>query len=136
MNAGCRLRAPWATITLGTLIAAPRPSPGQEAAAGAQAGPALEEVVVTAQRRTENLQHAAIAVDVVSPDTLEIANASRVSELPYLVPALQAGEFGNGQQAIYIRGVGSLTAQSYTDPAVSFNVDGVAIGRPSSATGV
>jgi iron complex outermembrane recepter protein len=136
MNAGCRLRATWATITLGTLIAAPRPSPGQEAAAGAQAGPVLEEVVVTAQRRTENLQHAAIAVDVVSPDTLEIANASRVSELPYLVPALQAGEFGNGQQAIYIRGVGSLTAQSYTDPAVSFNVDGVAIGRPSSATGV
>ena len=37
---------------------------------------------------------------------------------------------------LYLRSVGAFTANSYSDPAVAFNVDGIAIGRPSSMTGV
>ena len=96
----------------------------------------LEEIIVTAQRRAEDVQHAALAIDVVSPLALGMAGASRATDIANLVPALQISESGNAQQSLYLRSVGTFTANSYSDPAVAFNVDGVAIGRPSSMTGV
>ena len=101
-----------------------------------QAAPQLGEIIVTAQRRSENVQRAALAVDVVSTDKLALVSATRASDLVSLVPALQIGESGQGQQSLYLRGVGTFSANSYSDPAVAFNVDGVAIGRPSSMSGV
>jgi len=109
----------------------------EQASSSASSGQTgLEEVIVTAQRRSENVQHAALAVDVVSPVTLDLASANRASDIASQVPALQIGESGNGQQSLYLRSVGTFTANSYSDPAVAFNVDGVAIGRPSSMSGV
>ncbi len=96
----------------------------------------LGEIIVTAQRRSEDVQHAALAIDVVSPRELTLAGATRATDLQNLVPALQISASGNSQQSLYLRSVGTFTAQSYSDPAVSFNVDGVAIARPSSMTGV
>jgi iron complex outermembrane recepter protein len=96
----------------------------------------LEEVVVTAQRRSEDAQHAALAVDVISPSALALMGATRATDIADLVPALQISESGNSQQSLYLRGVGTFSANSYSDPAVAFNVDGIAIGRPSSMTGV
>ena len=96
----------------------------------------LQEVVVTAQRRAEDVQHAALAIDVVSPLALSMGGATRATDLQSLVPALQISESGNAQQSLYLRSVGTLSAQSYSDPAVSFNVDGIALGRTSSMTGV
>src|SRR5271168_4592318 len=113
-----------------------------QAAAGATASNAVEstdqlqEVIVTAQRRTEDVQHAALGIDVVSPLALSLAGATRATDLQNLVPALQISESGNAQQSLYLRSVGTLSAQSYSDPAVSFNVDGIALGRTSSMTGV
>src|SRR6266446_7390849 len=109
----------------------------EQASSSASSGQTgLEEVIVTAQWRSENVQHAALAVDVVSPVTLDLASANRASDIASQVPALQIGESGNGQQSLYLRSVGTFTANSYSDPAVAFNVDGVAIGRPSSMSGV
>jgi iron complex outermembrane receptor protein len=96
----------------------------------------LQDIVVTAQRRAEDVQHAALAIDVVTPLALSLEGATRASDLQNVVPALQISESGNGQQSLYVRGVGTLSAQSYSDPAVSFNVDGVSLGRTSSMTGV
>ena len=96
----------------------------------------LQEIIVTAQRRAEDVQHAALAIDVVSAQALGLAGASRALDMASQVPALQISESGNGQQSLYLRGVGTFTANSYSDPAVAFNVDGIAIGRPSSMTGV
>jgi iron complex outermembrane receptor protein len=75
-------------------------------------------------------------VDVVSASALGFAGASRATDMANLVPALQISESGNAQQSLYLRSVGTFSANSYSDPAVAFNVDGVAIGRPSSMTGV
>jgi len=96
----------------------------------------LQEIIVTAQRRPEDVQHAALAIDVISAQALDLAGASRAVDMAAQVPALQISESGNGQQSLYLRGVGTFTANSYSDPAVAFNVDGIAIGRPSSMTGV
>lgn len=96
----------------------------------------LGEIIVTAQRRSEDVQHAALAVDVVSPQALGLAGATHATDIANIVPALQISESGNAQQSLYLRSVGTFTANSYSDPAVAFNVDGIAIGRPSSMTGV
>jgi iron complex outermembrane recepter protein len=125
----------WAASILSMAVIGGR-SVAEEATATSEGPTALQEIVVTAQRRSENIQRTALAVDVVSTEALGLAGASRASDLPNAVPALQVGEFGNGQQSLYIRSVGTMTANSYSDPAVAFNVDGVAIGRPSSMTGV
>src|SRR5882757_11183088 len=121
--------------TAGAQMSNPDSAAGNTAMPGVNADQ-LEEIIVTAQRRAEDVQHAALAIDVVSPLALGMAGASRATDIANLVPALQISESGNAQQSLYLRSVGTFTANSYSDPAVAFNVDGIALGRPSSMTGV
>ena len=119
----------------GAQMASPQLAAANSGAPGERADQ-LGEIIVTAQRRSEDVQHAALAVDVVSSQDLGLAGATQATDIASLVPALQISESGNAQQSLYLRGVGTFTANSYSDPAVAFNVDGIAIGRPSSMTGV
>ena len=106
---------------------------GQDSSEGQSSdGAGLDEIVVTAQFRKENLQKAAVAIDVVGGDELARAGVTSPTQLTTMVPSLQISQGGGGTQALYIRGVGTLTANSYTDPGVAFNVDGIYIGRPTS----
>jgi len=95
----------------------------------------LGEVVITAQREEEALQRAALPVAVLSPELLRDAGVSRPSELSHLAPALQVAGLSGSYAVYYIRGVGNFSGNSLADPAVTFNYDGVSIGRPSSTSG-
>lgn len=110
------------------------PSGGSVAAAdGASEG--LAEIVVTAQRKSENLQKAAIAIASVGGDTLRSAGVVNPAQLTALVPSLQVSN-GNGAYAnFYIRGVGNFTGNALTESAIAFNYDGVYVARPSSTSG-
>src|SRR5687767_14546678 len=56
----------------------------------------IEDIVVTAERRSEGLQNVPIAITALSGDTLQDAGVSGVAELVQLTPSLQFGErFGN-----------------------------------------
>src|SRR5580693_355942 len=83
------------------------PNPAGQIAAGDSAD-VLEDIIVTAQRRTEDVQHAAIAIDVVTARQLTLEGAARASDLQNLVPALQISESGNSQQSLYLRSVGTF----------------------------
>lgn len=125
--------------------AATQPQPGASAdAAAPQSAPqtqpasaadALGEIIVTAQQRGENLQKAAVAVDVVKGSELIASGVTDLSTLSKLVPALTIQGTSNGN-LIFIRGVGNFTFQPSSDPATAFNYDGVYIGRPTSNAGV
>lgn len=95
----------------------------------------LEEIVVTAQRRAENLQRAAVAVSVIGADSLAKANVTQAGQLTSLVPALQVAASG-ATNLFYLRGVGTFAVNAFSDPAIAFNYDGVYVGRPSATTGV
>jgi iron complex outermembrane receptor protein len=99
-------------------------------------GMALEEIVVTAQRRAENLQHAAIAVTAVSGAALEAAGTIREQDLTQLVPALQVSTSSGPYPLFYLRGVGNFNGNAFSDSAVAVNLDGVYISRPSSTSGM
>jgi iron complex outermembrane receptor protein len=94
----------------------------------------LEEVIVTAQRREENLQRAAVAVAVVSGSDLLAAGITDAGTLGNLVPALTIEPSSTGN-LMFLRGVGNFTVVPVSDPAIAFNYDGVYIGRPTSTTG-
>lgn len=95
----------------------------------------LNDIVVTAQRKSESLQHAAIPVDVIASEEISKSLVSHPSQLNNLVPSLQVASAGGSSATFYLRGVGTSTTNSYTDSAIAFNLDGVYIARPSSTTG-
>ena len=99
-----------------------------------QAAGELGDIVVTAQRRQESLQRAAVPVDVVSGADLVSSGTSNASLLTQLVPALTVEPSSTGN-LIFLRGVGNFTVVPTSDPAVAFNYDGVYVGRPTSTTG-
>lgn len=105
-------------------------------AAEPKAEQGLEDIIVTAQRRSESLQRAAVAVDVVTAGDLAQAGVVTATTLNAAVPSLTVQQGGGANSAFFLRGVGNFTANGYSDPAVAFNLDGVYIGRPSSTTTV
>ncbi|MBX2858998.1 MAG: TonB-dependent receptor [Cellvibrionaceae bacterium] len=95
----------------------------------------LEEVVVTAQRKSENVQDAAIPISVATAADLQRAGAVDTSALNNIAPAISVIPSGGSLNSYIVRGVGNLSTQAYTDGAVAINVDEVYIGRSSSTTG-
>ncbi len=95
----------------------------------------LAEIVVTAQRRSETAQRAALAIDVVTAESLQRTGVVTPTTLNAAVPSLYVTRGGGANTSFFIRGVGNFTNNAYSDPAVAFNVDGVYFGRPTSTTG-
>ena len=96
----------------------------------------IGEIIVTAQRREENLQKAAIAVSAVSSDQLVQGGVNDPTQLTNLVPSLQIAKAAGPYALFYLRGVGNFNANALSDSAIAFNVDGVFVARPSSTGGV
>lgn len=95
----------------------------------------LEEIIVTANRREESLQRAAVAVNVASGADMIAAGVTEPYRLSQLSSGLtiQPSAAGN---LIFLRGVGNLTTTPNSDPAIAFNYDGVYVGRPTSTNGL
>lgn len=97
-----------------------------------QAG--LQEIIVTAQQRGENLQKAALPVAVVSGADLINSGVRGIESLGKLVPSVvvPGGSQGN---LIFIRGVGNFSFTPNSDPAAAYIYDGIYVGRSSSSFG-
>lgn len=72
----------------------------------------IEEIVVTAQKREENVEDVPISIAVLSGEELENSGVKNISELTYYVPSLASVELGPGFQNITIRGVGNVRGNS------------------------
>ena len=108
-------------------------------AEGSQSSGALEDIVVTAQKRKENLQVTPIAVTAFSATALANKNVENISGIAEFTPNLQfdstAPLSGASSAAIvFIRGVGKSGYQVTDDPGVGTYVDGVYVS--SSLGGV
>lgn len=91
----------------------------------------LKEIIVTAGRRTENLQKSSIALQVLSAQELVRAGVSQPTDLNTIAPGLMIGQAGDAAQ-VFIRGVGDYSATQLSNPGVAFNVDGVYTARPEA----
>ena len=95
----------------------------------------IQEVVVTAERRTEDIQKAPLAITAISADTLDKSNVTDASGLNGYVPSLNVTRSGGFETVVTIRGVGSQTPENQpaTGPGVSLYVDGVYIADDIAA---
>lgn len=95
---------------------------------------ALEEIVVTAQKRSERLQDVPLAVSVVSGATLAASGAVNLEGAQFLVPSLTVRKAGTTlNQVLFLRGVGTSTFSIAGEPSVSTVVDGVVYNRAGEA---
>src|SRR4051794_26089666 len=74
----------------------------------------IEEVIVTAQRRTENVQNVPIAIQALSAETLTQLNVARLDDFVRYLPNVTAPSSGPGMSQVFMRGlsVGSDGVQS------------------------
>ncbi|WP_373087270.1 TonB-dependent receptor [Zhongshania sp.] len=96
-----------------------------------KSGFALEEVIVTAQKKAESLQDTPISLTAFGEERLEIDGISSLGDIGSKVPSLTIEPFpiNNATLRIFIRGVGISDVQVTQDPPVGIYVDGVYIAR-------
>ncbi len=88
-------------------------------------GAQLETVVVTGQRRTENLQTTGISATVLTATDIENKNVVKIDDLQFTAPAVVINNFGQGID-FNIRGIGKGETNSQTLTGVITYRDGVA----------
>ncbi len=100
------------------------------AAAAANEGATLAEVVVTAQKREQNLQDVPISVTAMTADTLEVNRITNVNDLNALAPNLSVrpAAGGSGIPSFNVRGVTSYGVVPGSDKQISIYIDGVYLG--------
>jgi iron complex outermembrane receptor protein len=90
----------------------------------------LEEIIITAQRRTEKLIDVPISVQVITGDQLSEKAISDTRDLATIAPTVN---FSSGYSALStafsLRGVSSLALQTGIQPSTAMVVDGVALAR-------
>lgn len=112
---------------------------GRHPAAVARVGPAahgqqaLEEIVVTAQKREESLYEVPVAVSAFNDEKLEQAILDDVADLGRYAPSLTANNVSAGGSNIFMRGVGNEIIAVGADSSVAIYVDGVYTPRFTSA---
>jgi iron complex outermembrane receptor protein len=100
----------------------------------AQAPSAVAEVVVTAQKRAQNVQDVPVAVSVVSAQALTSNTIFNAEGLDQIVPSLTFKKGStNVNSTLSIRGIGTQSFASGAEPSVSTVVDGVVYGRSGMA---
>ena len=133
-----RSRIIWGTL----LLAGGTPVFGQEqtsnTTASAQESGGLAEIVVTAERRAENIQNVPIAVTAFTADALQSRNLGNVQTLGALSPGvnLDAGAPFSGDRSVLsasIRGIGQDDFAFNLNPAVGVYLDGVYLARTIGA---
>jgi iron complex outermembrane recepter protein len=123
-----RMRAKWAGMPLASAMLA---GGGLAAAAAPTETGQLEEVVVTAQKRSEDLQKVPISLQVLSGETLQNLNVTGFASFAQYIPSLSYRSWGPGQTAFFFRGISSTngTTQLHAGylPSTGMYVDDIPV---------
>jgi iron complex outermembrane recepter protein len=129
----------------GTLVSLAAIATAMATAAGAQTAPTaaseaggIAEIVVTAQKRAENVQDVPIAISAFTAAALDERAVTSVASLSNIAPnvTLDAGTPFSGSSAVlsaYIRGIGANDFAFNIDPGVGIYLDGVYLARSVGA---
>ncbi|MBU2586715.1 MAG: TonB-dependent receptor [Alphaproteobacteria bacterium] len=94
----------------------------------------IAEILVTAQKVSENVQDVPIAITAITADRLEQTGTTSLEGLTRLVPSVTFRKgTTSANSAIVMRGVGTITFSVAAEPSVSTVVDGVVLSRSGQA---
>ena len=107
----------------------------QEAPAQDPAVTALDEIIVTARRRDEQLKDVPVAVTALSSERLAETGATDITTLQQQTPnaTVQVARGSNSTLISFIRGVGQQDPLWGFEPGVGLYVDDVYVARPQAA---
>jgi len=112
-------------------------APAAEAQKAVPAG-GMEEIIVTARKKEENIQSTPIAITAVGAADLDSRGAATLQALDSIAPnvhfsANQPTSGLSGATSVFIRGIGQRDFTINIDPAVGIYFDGVYLGRTIGA---
>ena len=95
----------------------------------------LEEIVVTAQKRAEDLQKVPLSIVAFSEQAIENKRISNIGDIAGATPNFNYSNFGGGRPEFTIRGIGTTgVVRAGLDNAVITFVDEVYVSRASAST--
>lgn len=89
----------------------------------------IQTIVVTAQKRAEDVQDIPLSVTAIGSEALETTGFDSLADLSKLSPSLQLSNFGP-IAFVTLRGIGNENTTAGGDPGVALHYDGVYLGRP------
>lgn len=96
----------------------------------------LGELIITAQKRPENVQDVPISITAVSGEELESAGVTSFRDLAALVPSLRFENSNNSRNStVSLRGIGNSGANPGIEYSVGIFLDGVYLPGPSILQG-
>jgi iron complex outermembrane receptor protein len=105
MNSNPKLSYAIAAILSGSSLGAAYAAPADTDASS----DAIQEITVTAQRRTENMQNVPIQIQALTGETLTQLNVTTFDEFVKYLPNVTAASNGPGQSVIFMRGLATST---------------------------
>ncbi len=119
-------------IAVAACVVAAAPAQAQDSSSGSGG---LQEIVVTAQKRSESLQDTPLAVSAVTADTIESRGITDISNLTAIAPSLNVATApaSSSNTNIFIRGIGDQEPVLTSDAPVSIYIDGIVLGRSTGA---
>ncbi|MBC7580085.1 MAG: TonB-dependent receptor [Tardiphaga sp.] len=120
--------------SLAVPVAAQSTQPSDGATAAIADTVQADDIIVTARRRSENLQDTPVAISAFSGQLLQDRQIQQTQDLERITPSLQfkpAGQLsGNSASSVvFIRGVGQVDPTAAVDPGVGIYLDEVYLGR-------
>ncbi|HWJ35313.1 MAG TPA: TonB-dependent receptor [Steroidobacteraceae bacterium] len=109
---------------------------GAQTAVQADAAPMLEEIMVTAQKRSESLSNVPMSITAATGEQLEKLGITQVSDLQKIVPSFSYQPSYLGTPVYTLRGVGFQNPSVAAPPAVSVYLDQVPLPYPTETRGV
>jgi iron complex outermembrane receptor protein len=111
-------------------------APAQESAEAEDETSVLDAIVVTAQKREQSLQEVPVALTYVDGTQLETRGGFNIEQLKMLVPSLNIRKTNTAlNQALFLRGVGTINFAIAAQPSVATVVDGVVLSSAGEAFG-
>jgi outer membrane receptor protein involved in Fe transport len=95
----------------------------------------IETVVVTAQRRTEDVQKVSLAVTVLNGAALTDSGVKKFQDFALLAPSVSFYSFGATQDKVVIRGVSSGTAFESQSATTGFYIDEIPVSSSYTSGG-
>jgi iron complex outermembrane recepter protein len=112
------------------IVAASGISPALAQVQPQKAAPVLEEVIVTAQKREQNVQDIPVSVTAINTQMIEQAGIHTTEDMVRVAPSLTfTGNLDKNVQAFSVRGIGTNTFGINVEQSVAFIIDDVATAQ-------
>jgi iron complex outermembrane recepter protein len=101
-------------------------------ASGVEDEEGIREIIVTAQKRSESIQDAPLAISALDTQILEQSGIKNAEGLTAIVPNVAVRPFNNSI-IVATRGISNENTSNLGDASLAFHVNGVYVGRPRAA---